>query len=379
MKIVIAPDSFKESLTALQAARAIERGFRQVFFDAEYALVPMADGGEGTCESLVAAIGGELIECSVKNPLGEPCQAHYALVDNGHTAIIEMAQASGLEALPLEQRNPMLTTTYGTGELIRHALDRKCQRIIIGLGGSATCDSGIGALTALGIRFLDHNQQEVPLNGSGLSQISHIDTTQLDPRLAPIPITIACDVDSPLIGPEGASATYAPQKGATPEQVQQLEQGLQHFSSKVKELHHHDISTLPGAGAAGGLAAGLIAFLQAEMRPGVGLVAELVNLDHALHGASLVVTGEGAINTQTLRGKTPVGVAAAAAHWNIPVIALAGSLSPDYEQVHVHHIHAVTSIVPGPITLEQALQNAELNLVSASQQIAQILNIGMQL
>ncbi|MGG4012470.1 glycerate kinase [Bacillus smithii] len=375
MKIVIAPDSFKESLSAFQAARAIEKGFRDVFPEAEYVLIPMADGGEGTVQSLVDATGGTVIEKRVTGPLGEPVDAFFGLLGDGKTAVIEMAAASGLHLVPNEKRNPLLTTTRGTGELIRAALDKGVEHLIIGVGGSATNDGGAGMIQALGGRLLDQKRQEIAPGGGHLSELVEIDLSSLDSRLKKVKIEVACDVDNPLTGPNGASAVFGPQKGATPEMVRQLDENLSRFADVVEQTLEKPIRHVPGAGAAGGLGAGLLAFLDAELKRGVEIVLEAVQFQERVKDASLVITGEGRIDGQTVSGKTPIGVAKAAKQYGIPVIGIAGSLSEDSDIVLKHGIDALYSIVPGIIPWEKAVQNAEFYLQQTSRHIARTIKM----
>ncbi|EHL79371.1 glycerate kinase [Bacillus smithii] len=375
MKIVIAPDSFKESLSALQAARAIEKGFRDVFPEAEYVLIPMADGGEGTVQSLVDATGGTVIEKRVTGPLGEPVDAFFGLLGDGKTAVIEMAAASGLHLVPNEKRNPLLTTTRGTGELIRAALDKGVEHLIIGVGGSATNDGGAGMIQALGGRLLDQKRQEIAPGGGHLSELAEIDLSSLDSRLKKVKIDVACDVDNPLTGPNGASAVFGPQKGATPEMVRQLDENLSRFADVVEQTLEKPIRHVPGAGAAGGLGAGLLAFLDAELKRGVEIVLEAVQFQERVKDASLVITGEGRIDGQTVSGKTPIGVAKAAKQYGIPVIGIAGLLSEDSDIVLKHGIDALYSIVPGIIPWEKAVQNAEFYLQQTSRHIARTIKM----
>jgi glycerate kinase len=375
MKIVIAPDSFKESLSALQAARAIEKGFRDVFPEAEYVLIPMADGGEGTVQSLVDATGGTIIEKRVTGPLGEPVNAFFGLLGDGKTAVIEMAAASGLHLVPKEKRNPFLTTTRGTGELIRAALDRGVEHFIIGIGGSATNDGGAGMIQALGGRLLDQNRQEIAPGGGHLSELAEIDLSSLDSRLKKVKIDVACDVDNPLTGPNGASAVFGPQKGATSEMVRQLDENLSHYADMVEQTIGKPIRHVPGAGAAGGLGAGLLAFLDAQLKRGVEIVLEAVQFQERVKDASLVITGEGRIDGQTISGKTPIGVAKAAKQYHIPVIGIAGSISEDSDIVLEHGIDALYSIVPGVIPWTTAIQHAEYYLLQTSRHIARTIKI----
>ena len=359
MKIVLAPDSFKESLSALQVAESIERGFKQVFPDAEYVKVPMADGGEGTTQSLVDATGGKIIKQTVTGPLGEKVEAFFGLLGNGTTAIIEMAAASGLHLVPTDKRNPLITTTRGTGELIAAALEHNVDHIIIGIGGSATNDGGTGMASALGVRFLDENGQEIEEGGGYLSSLAGIDISCMDARLAGVKIEVACDVDNPLIGPKGASAIFGPQKGATLEVVKQLDKNLEHYAAIIERDLGIKIATVPGAGAAGGLGGGFLAFMQADLKRGVDIVIEATRLSQLVADADLVITGEGKIDSQTIFGKTPIGVARIAKNFGIPVIAIAGNAASDSNVVYEHGIDAVFSIVPGVVSLQKAFQNAE--------------------
>ncbi|AOV07750.1 glycerate kinase [Sporosarcina ureilytica] len=358
MKIVIAPDSFKESLTAKEVAEAIERGMKRVISDAEYVKVPMADGGEGTVQSLVDATGGEIIRKQVTGPLGEPVESFFGILGNKRTAVIEMAAASGLHLVPNGNRNPLLTTTRGTGELIAAALDYGVDHIIIGLGGSATNDGGAGMAQVLGAQLLDIDGKEIGPGGGSLHELAMIDPVQLDPRLEHVKIEIACDVDNPLTGEKGASAIFGPQKGATPEMVSQLDQNLHHFATIIERDLGKSIRDLAGAGAAGGLGGGLLAFLPSELKRGVDIVIEATGLVQAVQDADLVITGEGRIDAQTIFGKTPMGVAKTAKRFGVPVIGLAGSLSADSDIVHDYGMDAVFSIVPGAVTLEDALEHA---------------------
>jgi glycerate kinase len=371
MKLVIAPDSFKESLSAPEVAAAIARGWRQVFPDAEILLRPMADGGEGTVDAVLAAVGGERREQIVRGPLGEPATAHWGWLCDG-TAVLEMAAASGLHLVPRERRDATVTSSQGTGELIRAALDAGAQRIILGLGGSATNDGGAGLLQALGVRFLDTNERELPPGGAALAQLARIDVSGLDPRLAQVRIEVAADVYNPLCGPHGASRVFGPQKGGTPQQVELLDAALSHYADVVAATLGEDHRTLPGVGAAGGLGFAAKAFLRAGFRPGVELVAELSGLAEALHGADLLITGEGRLDAQSLHGKTPVGVARIARAAGVPVIALAGSLGEGYQALYEVGIDAAFSLSSGPQSLEQAMAAAEVELQARACDLARI-------
>ncbi|WP_026695874.1 glycerate kinase [Peribacillus kribbensis] len=358
MKIVIAPDSFKESLSALEAADSIERGFKKVMPYAEYVKVPMADGGEGTVQSLVDATGGEIIYKTVTGPLGEPADAFFGLLGNKKSAVIEMAAASGLHLVPLEKRNPLLTTTRGTGELIAAALDHGVNHIIIGIGGSATNDGGAGMAKALGARLLDEEGIDIGEGGGSLSRLASIDLSGFDPRLESIEIEVACDVDSPLTGAKGASAIFGPQKGADAGMIAELDRNLSHYAAIIKRDLGKNILEVPGSGAAGGLGGGLLAFLPAELKRGVNIVMEAVRLSQIVEGADLVITGEGRIDGQTIFGKTPIGVAKTAKQFGVPVIGIAGTVSSDSDIVHDHGIDAVFSILPGVVALDDAFKHA---------------------
>jgi len=370
MKIVIAPDSFKESLSAMEAALAIERGFKRIFPNADYQKMPMADGGEGTVQSLVDATNGSIKERIVTGPLGNPVKAFFGLMGDGKTAVIEMAAASGLHLVPFERRNPLVTTTRGTGELILSALDLGVEHMIIGVGGSATNDGGAGMVQALGGRLLDSDGNDIQAGGGVLSEIASIDLTGLDQRLTEIKIEVACDVDNPLTGPRGASAIFGPQKGATPEMVQLLDQNLTHFADVVEASLGRSFRNIEGAGAAGGLGASLVAFLNAELKRGIQIVLDAVNFDEVVEDANLVITGEGRIDSQTIYGKTPIGVAKAAKKYGVPVIGVAGSLSKDCDVVYEHGIDALFSIVPGVTTLPNAFEHAADYMEKTARNIA---------
>lgn len=379
MKIVIAPDSWKESLSALDVARAIEDGFREIFPTAEYVSLPVADGGEGTVEAMVTASGGRIINVTVRGPLGEPVAAFYGLSGDGKRAIIEMAAASGLERVPPASRNPRITTSWGTGELIRHALDYGVEHIIIGIGGSATNDGGAGMLQALGVRLLDRRGVSLQQGGAALAELARIDASGIDPRLAACRLEVACDVTNPLTGPDGASAVFGPQKGATPEMVQELDRALAHFATLIFRDLNKSVSTLAGGGAAGGMGAALWAFCGGVLRPGCEIVTEALNLDALVADASLVITGEGRIDSQTIHGKVPVGVARVAKRYGLPVIGIAGSLTRDVGVVHHHGIDAVFSVLYRICTLEEAMNGAAANIRLTARNIAATLKVGSQL
>ncbi|CAI1780691.1 Glycerate kinase [Serratia liquefaciens] len=371
-KVVIAPDSFKESLSALEVAEAIERGFRQIFPQVHYVKLPMADGGEGTVDSMVAATGGEIVTVAVTGPLGQPVQAFYGLLGEGETAVIEMAAASGLHLAPKAQRDPRMTTSYGTGELIQAALDRGVKTIILGIGGSATNDGGAGMMQALGARLLDENRQALPPGGAALAQLAYIDLSGVDPRLQQVSITAACDVDNPLCGANGASAVFGPQKGATPEMVTQLDAALRHYGTLLEQATGREVINAPGAGAAGGMGAALLGMLNARLRPGIEIVIETLQLEEALRDADLVITGEGRLDSQSIHGKTPIGVARVAKRFGLPVIGIAGSLSKDYQVVHQHGIDAAFSVLDRVVSLEEALAEAADNLEVTARNVAAV-------
>ncbi|MFI8479754.1 glycerate kinase [Pseudomonas sp. NPDC078700] len=371
MKVVIAPDSFKESLCAAEVAEAIARGWKAVYPEAEIALKPMADGGEGTVDAVLAAAGGERRELQVQGPLGKPVGAHWGLLDD-NTAVIEMAAASGLHWVPREQRDARVTSSYGTGELIRAALDAGVERIILGLGGSATNDCGAGLMQALGVRFLDEDDHELAPGGAALISLAQIDLSNLDSRVLNVQFDIAADVDNPLVGPRGASAVFGPQKGATPEHVASLDAALQRMSRVVTSTLGEDFSQVPGVGAAGGLGFAAKAFLKARFRPGVELVAELSGLAAALQGADLAITGEGRLDAQTMHGKTPIGVARLAKAAGVPVVVVAGSLGEGYQRTYAGGVDAAFSLTSGPMSLEQALSDAAAELQARTTDIARL-------
>ncbi|MDR6997624.1 glycerate kinase [Neobacillus niacini] len=376
MKFVLAPDSFKESITAKDAALAMKDGILKVFPDAECMIVPMADGGEGTVDSLVSYENGSLLKMEVTGPLGRKVKAEYGLLGDGKTAVIEMASASGIHLVGKEERNPLLTTTYGTGELIKYALDQGVTRILLGIGGSATNDGGIGMLQALGASFKDAKGEELPFGGGGLGHLHTIDLSGLDKRIKNVKIDVACDVNNPLTGELGASYIFGPQKGATPEMVKYLDQNLKHYADKIKALLGIDIDIVEGAGAAGGLGAGLMAFLRAELKKGVDLVIEYTRLEEKIKDADFVFTGEGSIDGQTLFGKTPYGVAATAKKYQVPVIAFAGKIGDGVEVLYEHGFTSIVGILKGVTSLEKALDAGYDNLAHAAESVCRILAIG---
>ena len=373
MKVVIAPDSFKESLGSPEVAEAIAQGVRRALGRGdECVTIPVADGGEGTVRAIVEATGGEIREVEVTGPLGEPVRAHFGLTGDGTTAVIEMASASGLELVPQERRNPLITNTFGTGELIRAALDAGVKKVLVGIGGSATVDGGMGAAQALGVRFLCEGGEIGRGGGGELGRITGIDMGGLDRRLKGVTVELACDVDNPLVGPTGAAAVYGPQKGATKEQVRLLEANLGHLADVIERDLGKRVRDMRGAGAAGGLGAGLAAFLDAKLRPGVEMVLEAVGFERQLAGAALVITGEGKIDSQSAYGKTPVGVARVARRHGVPVVALAGMLGKGYEAVYEEGIDACFAIADGPVTQEESMKRAAELLAKAGENVTRL-------
>lgn len=371
MKIVIAPDSFKESLSAPKVAVAIARGLRQAAPEAHCICIPMADGGEGTVEAILAATGGEPRMNVVQDALGRPIHAQWGWLP-GKVAIIEMACAAGLEHIATTERDPLRASSFGVGQLIGHALDVGATQIVLGLGGSATNDAGAGMLQALGLGLFDAQGKTLAPGGAALANLAHIDTRTFDPRLKDVHITIASDVNNPLCGLQGASAVFGPQKGATPAQVSKLDTALGHFADVCARTLGKDPRNVPGSGAAGGLGFAAHSWMQARFRPGVEVVAELGGLAQAIQGAQLVITGEGRMDAQTLHGKTPMGVAKIAQAAGVPVIAIAGSLGAGYQALYKTGIVAAFSLVSGPMTLEQACADTEQLLKDRAQDILRL-------
>ncbi|WP_122574237.1 glycerate kinase [Pseudomonas viridiflava] len=372
MKIVIAPDSFKDSLSAQAVADAIASGLAEVWPHAELVKCPMADGGEGTIEAVLDACEGQWMSAQVSGPLGDSVDAHWGWLAQSRTAIIEMAMASGLQLLTRAQRDACLTSTEGTGQLISAALDAGAQRVILAIGGSATNDGGSGMLSALGARFLDRNDQPLPRGGRALTDLARIDLSGLDPRLANVRVEIAADVDNPLCGPNGASHIFGPQKGASPDQVLALDAALGHFADHSARTLGRDLRDSPGSGAAGGMGFAAKAYLNASFRAGVEVVADLTGLEQALVGSDLVITGEGRFDAQTLRGKTPLGVARVAQRQRVPVIVLAGTLGEGYEQLYQHGISAAFALTSGPMDLEHACREAPRLLQERARDVARV-------
>ena len=369
VKIVIAPDSFKGSLTAMEAAQAIERGIRKVDKRVETVLVPVADGGEGTLESLVAATKGRKVKVMVKGPLLQLIQAEYGILGDEVTCVIEMASASGLYLVEANQLNPMITTTFGTGELILKALNDGCRKFILGIGGSATNDGGAGMLQALGMKLLDSEGQSIGFGGGELNKLEQIDASNFDSRIAECEFLIASDVQNPLIGKSGASNVFGPQKGATPEMVEKLDGNLAKWADIVEKTTGVRLHHLPGAGAAGGLGGAFQAFFPAKTKRGIDLVIEYTKLREKMIDADCVFTGEGQIDFQTASGKTPMGVAQEAQKNGIPVFALAGSIGKGIDVLYEYGITSVHSIVNAPMTLQDAMENGAKLLEQAAEQV----------
>lgn len=373
-RFVVAPDSFKESMSAKEACEAMARGIKKVFKDAEISLVPMADGGEGTVDSLVDATKGRRINVEVSGPIPEEkITAYFGILGDNKTAVIEMAKANGIELLTKERRNPLITSTYGTGEMIKAALDHGVEKIIIGIGGSVTNDGGAGMAEALGVKFLDGNGQSIPQGGGALNQLVSIDTAELDPRIKEIEIEVASDVTNPLTGEHGAANVFGPQKGATPEMVEQLDSNLKHYAHIIQKDVQKNIEHLPGAGAAGGLGAGLLAFTNATLRPGIDIVIEINQLEEQIAKADFIFTGEGGMDFQTKFGKAPYGVAKVAKHYKKPVFACAGYIGKDVDVLYDEGVTAIFGILSKAESIDEALKNGVLNLERTCENIARIL------
>lgn len=370
MKIVVAPDSFKEALSAAGVAGAIAEGIRQVVPNAEIVQLPIADGGEGTTDALIAATGGQRYEREVTGPVGLPVTASFGILGDGNTAVVECAAASGLERLPPSLRNPWSATTFGTGELLQAALREGVQRVIVGLGGSATNDAGIGMLTALGAAFYSADDRLCWRGAEDVAAIARMDLSKLDPRLQQVQIDVACDVSNPFVGDSGASAVFGPQKGADADMVKRMDKALAGFSDKVKSELGVDLQRLPGSGAAGGLGGAFHAFLGGELRSGISIVLEAVKLSEHLKGCDLVITGEGRIDHQTVFGKAPAGVAAMAREAGVPIVALGGAVTADAQCSGV--FDAVFSIMQGPASLDEALPQTALNLRQTAENIVRM-------
>lgn len=383
MRILLAPQALKGSLTAAQAAQAMIEGVQTVLPNAQIIALPIADGGEGTVEAMVAATDGTILPAKVTGPLGEPVAAFFGILGEGagteKTAVIEMAAASGLPLVPPERRDPCITTTWGTGELIRLALDHGCRRLLIGIGGSATNDGGAGMVQALGAQLLDEQGQELPRGGAALARLTRIVTETLDPRLRETVVQVACDVDNPLCGPTGATAIYGPQKGATPQMVQELDNALRHYATIIQRDLGVDVLDIPGGGAAGGLGAGLVAFLNAELLPGSRMVLDALQFDSLLASVDLVITAEGQLDAQTLRGKSVNAVATAARERSVPVIAVVGGVSDEEHMLYDMGIAAIVPLPPRPMTLNEAMASAASLMKRATERALRLIDIGSTL
>ncbi|MDK2917538.1 MAG: glycerate 2-kinase [Candidatus Petromonas sp.] len=375
MTIVLAPDSFKESMTAKEVCEAMEKGIKKANPNIKCIKVPMADGGEGTMQSLVDATDGKVYKVKVQGPLGAEVEAEYGILGDGEVAVIEMASASGIHLVPKEKRNPMKTSTFGTGQLIKACLEHSIKKLLIGIGGSATNDGGAGMVQALGGKLLDSDGNELPLGGGELRKLAQIDLSNLDDRLKDVEVEVACDVNNPLVGEKGASYVFGPQKGATEEMVKVLDENLRHYGVKIKECLGIDIVEVPGAGAAGGLGAGLMAFLNGTLKNGLEMVVEYTKLEQKVKEADMVWTGEGSIDHQTIYGKTPYGVARVAKKYKLPVIALAGRIGDGIEPLYDSGIDAIYSIMQGVSSLEDALINGRRNVKKTSENVARLIDI----
>ena len=358
MNILVAPDSFKDSLPAHEVSRIIAKAISNVIPHATIRQIPISDGGEGLLKALVTPLQGTLVSLRVKDPLHRTIDACYGLIDQGQTAIIEMAKASGLELLSIEERNPLITSTYGTGQLIKDALDKGCTKIIIGLGGSATNDGGMGMIKALGGLFLDQHQQEIGEGGGALDTLHSVDLKGLDKRLHQVEICCACDVSNPLTGASGASYVYAKQKGASEAMLAVLDRNLSNYAAVIKDSLNKDLEHVPGTGAAGGTAMGLLACLGAKLTPGITLITELLQLEKHIKEAQLVVTGEGRIDAQTLHGKTIMGIANLAKKEKVPVLVFTGGIGHGISEIYDKGVTSIFSIVNAPMSLETAITNA---------------------
>jgi len=375
MKILIAPDSFKDCLEAAEVARYLSEGIRRVVPSASIHSIPVADGGEGFVTTMLSSMGGEKVHLEVFDPLMREVEAFYGILADG-TAVIEMAAASGIEHLTLEELNPLVTTTFGTGQLMVNAMERGCRKIIIGIGGSATNDGGVGMARALGYRFLKKNGMGVPPGGGVLDEIEEIDLSKVNPLIAQTSVWVACDVNNPLTGPRGASAVYGPQKGATPEIVERLDANLSHLAGVIKKYLNVDVLELPGGGAAGGLGAGLVAFAGGRLQAGFEIVNKQTRLEEAVIDADIVLTGEGKMDGQTKQGKTPWGVAQLARKYRKPVIAFAGSLGEGYRELYSEGFTSIFALPNGPASLESCLKNAPELLADKAEQVFRVMLAG---
>ena len=377
LRILVAPNAFKESLSAVDAAAAISRGLLKVLPNSRITQLPIADGGDGTLEAVVEGTQGKIFRARVLDPLGKKIFAHYGLTGDGKTAVIEMSRASGLALVPTSQRNPMRCTSYGTGQLIKAALKRGVHDIILGIGGSATVDGGIGALQALGVEFLDRRGRPVGWGGNGLKSIARIDMDRINPLLKRARILVACDVDNPLVGPRGSAAVFGPQKGATPGMVRKLDERLGRLGKLIQQTTGREVSQVAGTGAAGGIAGGFMGLLGARLSPGSDLVFDLLQVEEQVKKADLIFTGEGQIDFQTPFGKGPGMLAKIARENGVPVIGIAGSVAGDVGGLYDQGFTALFSIVASPLTIEAAIQNADRLLEAQSEQVARLLRFGL--
>lgn len=373
--IVLAPDSFKESMTAKEVCVAMERGIKKVNSNIQCIHVPMADGGEGTMQSLVDATGGEVYSLEVVGPLGNKVKAEYGILGNGEIGVLEMASASGIHLVSLGERNPLITTTYGTGELIKACLDRGVKKLLIGIGGSATNDGGVGVIQALGGRLLDKDGNELGFGGGELEKLDRIDLTNFDRRLKDVVIEVACDVSNPLCGENGASYIFGPQKGASVEMIKILDNNLKNYAKVIKEQLGKDVLEIAGAGAAGGLGAGLMVFLNGNLKKGIEIVIEYSGLEKKVKNCDMVWTGEGSIDFQTQYGKTPLGVATVAKKYNKPVVALAGRVGDDIDILYQKGIDSIFGIMRGVTTIDEALKNGKENIERTSENIVRFMEM----
>lgn len=372
MNILIAPDSFKESLSATEVCRFIESGIKNTLFNTNIISIPLSDGGEGFVKSIIDATKGRLIKVKAHDPLMRPIDAEYGILGDNETAIIEMSKVSGLELLSSKEKNPWITTTYGTGELISDALNKDCKKLIIGIGGSATNDGGAGMIEALGGKLLTADGEQIDKGGGGLQKLATIDLANLDKRLSKCQVVVACDVSNPLLGKNGASFVFAGQKGANSGMIKLLEENLSHYANIIKQEIGKDISDVPGAGAAGGIGAGLMAFLNAELKPGFDIISNILNLDKYVKQADLIFTAEGKVDFQTQFGKTPFGVAQIAKKYNKPVICLAGSIGEGAEVLYNKGISSIFSIISKPMSLDKAIANTSLLLEETAERVMRL-------
>ncbi|WP_434578087.1 glycerate kinase [Thermoanaerobacterium thermosaccharolyticum] len=370
MKILVAPDSFKGSLSSKEVLKAISEGIRRAV-NAEIVGVPIADGGEGTVDALIASLGGRIVDVDVVGPLGNVVKSFFGILNDG-TAVIEVAASSGLSLVQDNMRNPLITTTYGVGQLIKEALDKGCRKFIIGLGGSATNDGGAGMIQALGVKLLDEDGKDIPYGGGNLHKLKKIDISSIDKRVYESSFIVASDVTNPLCGENGASYVYGPQKGATPEMVEILDDNLRHYASVVKETLGKDFSDVPGAGAAGGLGFSLMAFLNAKIRSGIDIVMEASNIDEKVKSCDIVITGEGNTDFQTAYGKAPAGIARIAKKYGKPVVVLSGGLGKNYKDLYDVGVTSMFSIVDRPMTLQEAMINAKKLISDRAEDIIRI-------